>query len=409
MLRLFTIKIFLVFFISQLSIAQEANVFLSDGSIIEGSINLSTLREEGILIITGDNKERLKPEQVKSILFEDGLVISVKSITQFRNDYSEFEEEYFTEKIVEGTVSLWQAYGAEFDFSLEKNGDFVALQVIEIHTPTGRQRSSTYQEVLYRFFSDCRDEINTTSVSNSKSQLIDVVNKYNSCINSFYIPQSEYLIKTRIMEIGLDLGYFNGDLNFSGTTTSLGPTETDFSFDYNRSSISFIGLSVKSNIYKKNLFGGVGIQVNSYDFKPKLSDEVERGTRIEFSELVFKGFIEGRYQYKKFQPAIRIGVNLHSITKDIDGSLSVNALRNSVPIRFTPVSLKREGELNPSYSTLSLSPSVYYELSKSINIGLSYSFYNKVDGFLSNIDESSDKISRSSISFHLNLMIESLR
>jgi|GEM_PF-4796102 len=392
------------------SYAQKANILLKTGSQFEGEIELSKLKDDGVLVVvSGTNTGTYTPDVVQSVLLEDGESFQVKIISVLNPDYSEDEKEYFVRSLILGPASLWEVFGADFEFAAEKESEVKALQVLEVETPLGGQRDDAYKGVLFQLFSDCTEGVNVSSTKNSKSQLIDVFNKYNSCVDNAYIPQSLNLIKERVIELEVVSGIHYSELNFSGTATLFLGEQLMYDYDFERSISNFYGANINVNIISDILFGGLGLQYVEHKFEPVINDMVADGSSIEFSEVVFKGHIEGRYKIGSFSTALRVGANFHSITKDYDGRIFVAAIRQVDPLRTNNILIKTQGELESGYTTFSLSPAFYYSITDNLELGASYSFITSNKDFLSNADNASDEQSNASLNFHLKFKIVSLK
>ena len=379
-------------------------IIYSNGSEEYGIIDMTDLNEKGIIYFSTDTekKEIIYPSQIKEIAVKDNRVIIGKSVKYLNGDNENRVDDYFAETVIQGSVSLFKVFGTPFDYALESMNGVEALQV----TKKGDVVNESYKGVFYLAFTECNNKINTSEIKNSRKDFITAVNKYNACLSDDYADQGVEILKNRIYELETFIGFQRGSIDFFSLQTvefnSLAEPEPDYISQYKVSKTTNFGISLKTNVMKPNFFIGLKVMSNEFKWEHREVEKIVSAPTINLKELIISPFFEARYQFKNIKPAITFSYNIHQIEGSEGGAIVIEREKIERPSYILYFPLKETGKLSSSYTTFSVSPSLFFSLTNQLDIGASYNFFSKKEEFFSHdIDETDDEFKMSVLLLHL--------
>lgn len=289
---------------------KEVDIIRKDGTQFSGLLDLELFEEKNIVQVkeASGNFYKIDPKEIAKISF----VHINREIRSGDVDYLDRNSVltkgwYFLDLLVDGEVSLYRSYSREFDYVLEYDGVFKALQEYYVDGV----RNKVYQGTFYLAFKACEKNLNVYGIKFSEDSFIDVVKKYNVCV----IPDYEFQINKETVqnesEVELLIGTSNAALNI---------VEDNNNFE--ESSETFVQLSYKRSFLDRRFYFSSGF--SRYRFVWKEKSRTNRFTG--FTEVRIPVNIEARTDLEILDLRVYTGFNLTGFITNIDtnGYVSYN-------------------------------------------------------------------------------------
>ncbi len=408
-------KLFLTLFISLLTtnlvtlLAYQTQdlgyIILKDGTRETGTINISELEDEGVVIFQKENSQsQLFGASDLSGFSVNGkkLIRSLEieySVTNSRDSVAFF----FAERIFEGPIHLEKVYATIFEYAITKQENTTALQRIQNENENVNRYFDRYKGVLYLAFRDCQKAITTDNISFTEEAFLDVLKQYWACKDTDYYYQKTM----KNWRVSFGLGRNNTQLDFTVFSQNRF-IEDNFVSNYKNSSELNFQVGLERMLYKEMIFASLGIGYQRYNFVHENSEDQRNVGKLEYSEIILGLSIDFKYPNKYIIPILGAGYQYHNIGNGAEGLIrgelyTTNTFNGNQT--YTTYTLKPVNEERQDYAT----PFFYMGLSRSIHMRIDLGAkikwtFRTGEYFTKDYDQSDDKLS-DEINFSLFMLV----
>lgn len=350
--------------------AQPGYVDLKNGDRIEGIIDLINLEPHGEITISPIRGEyTFSAEDLTNFfVYKEGHFVS-KPVHFLNNDAKSDTVNVILKPITETQLVLYRAYGMNFEFVLNTNDSYQALQSLNGNAEEElNEEDSSYKTILGNAFSDCNDPLITDTFVLDEDHLIQALKGFDDC--SDWESKSNNKLK-----ISLDAGMHASTLNFLIASEHQLDKGTIYAVDY-ESLQEYFGIGIHRSDLFKNIDFGAALEYSTFNFEPILTDSVIKGDDFDYSELRTKFSLEPNVSFGKFTTSLRTGVNVNITLRNYSKEVPVDVLRKSGRNgRVLTMYPKLERDIRTSvYINFFAAPTLSYQISESMNLGVSYYF-----------------------------------
>ncbi len=246
----------------------QSSIHLKNGIVIETEFEIIYREGDDMVRIIEDNS-RISASEINLIISNEGTTLESRSIGFFnKRTNADLFKTAFLKRIAEGQIGLFSYEGRDFRFVLERNNQLTVLLKL---TDKEAQLTSflNYQSILLTTFTSCDIRTTAEQTNLTQNQLLNLVNSYNECLNSNYVPLVEAKEKKVIRKFGANFGINSANLDIfvpviAGVSTVV-DTVGNNGLNSNRLAFS---ISYQQNINgSESLFLDVGLDVRPTEFQ----------------------------------------------------------------------------------------------------------------------------------------------
>ncbi len=384
---------------SGLTFAQPGYVDLKNGERIEGIIDLTDLKNEGIITLSARRTElSFTADDMTGFFVHQSGFYYVKSISIYREDNVMENKDVILKPLIESSLNFWEAFGMSFDFVAGKSENYHALQYQYISTTEKvNDNDSPYKKVLIEVLMPCKEIILSDSFALTEEGLLELSSIYDECTK-----ETSRKTKKRL-NISAEIGHNDADLEFNVVSNSLGDRNEVYDLRYKSQEVYFgVGIQVIDLI--KNMDFGASIEVAEYNFSPILTDSILAGGSLDYMELKPKIYLEPRLSYGRFSGSIKTGVSFNLTLRDNNDALEVEVIQKGRRFDAKGIVTPKFDRNMRTTATIYVfaAPTLSIQISEKFDLGISYYFKSDIEERVTaENDASDDRIRQSAYSARL--------
>ncbi|MEP1152722.1 MAG: hypothetical protein ABJH08_13425 [Balneola sp.] len=285
----------------------QDRILLTNGEVLMGKVDIrvSRIRDRAKL-----NRAEVTLSEIDTIFLESGEVYKPKRVTYyFELGRSEEYRDVILKEVLKGPANLYSYSGVEFNFVLEVNERTIALQSLPEGTNLETMRG--FKEDISILLGSCVSEERVKKLRLTRDKFLSIVNEYNECKDSSYVPLVSPEKKDHILVYELSAGIHAAQHSLAAPFFRFNSSRPVKVGDINQENVSTIGwvvnFSFQKNLFNsKNLFFYSAVALRKFSFQVT-SEDVNSG--LSNFEFIEGNYLLGLHYQKEVFDKLSLGVS----------------------------------------------------------------------------------------------------